>query len=99
MSLASYLNPGRFTEMSPMMAAIVGCVIGEKFTSPYLVSLHVTSDGFVMGERSGDIGANELIGTAADLERNWRDLLNAANMPPALRAEAERLFQANIIRH
>lgn len=46
--LAEKLHPARFTEMSPLMAAIVGYVLGEKLTTPQIEEL-------VVGDRpSGD---------------------------------------------
>jgi len=86
------LHPGRFTAMSPKMAAIVGCILGQEFTRPQLVGLTVTSDGFVLGMHAGDIGFNDFIGARADLDRNWDRLLDAAELTPDERKEADRLF-------
>jgi hypothetical protein len=92
MTLAHYLNPARFSNMSGKMAAIVGCIVGEKFTNPAIRKLYRTSDGFILAEHEGDVGANHFIGTMSDLERNWVTLLNAANMPHPLRMAAEIKF-------
>jgi len=75
--------------MSPMMAALVGAVTGEAYTDPALRHLHVTSDGFVLAEAEGDLGANHSIGTWEDWDRNWRNLLSAAGLTDDERQRAE----------
>jgi phage terminase small subunit len=34
----------------------------------------VTSDGFLLGQHAGDLGMNDMLGTAADLRRNLTGL-------------------------
>ena len=98
MDLATKLNPGRFTEMSGKMAAIVGCIIGEKFTEPQMAELIVTTDGFLQARLEGDIGFNEFIGAFADLERNWHNLLESADLEPDEKELAKQYFAKNIQR-
>lgn len=86
------LTPTRFPQMSPRMAAIVGCIVGETFTTPSLAELAITSDGLVLGRASHDCGMNEWIGTAAALERNWNNLLTAAGLTPAEQIAAKQLY-------
>jgi hypothetical protein len=86
------LHPARFSAMSPKMAAIVGCILGEKFTEPQLVGLTVTSDGFVLGMPAGGIGFDDFVGAFTDLDRNWNVLLDAAELTPEERKGADRLF-------
>ena len=43
--LAAKLRPDRFTAMSGKMAAIVGYIVGERFSDPAISELVVTSDG------------------------------------------------------
>lgn len=74
------LFPGRFPGMSPKMAAIVGYVCGEKYTKPSIEELVVTSDGFVLARLEGDIGANDLVGSYDDLDRNWKRLMGCAGL-------------------
>jgi Zn-dependent peptidase ImmA (M78 family)/DNA-binding XRE family transcriptional regulator len=71
------LDPSRFPSMSPKMAAIVGYVLEAPFTEPTVAELVVTHDGFVLAAREGDSGANELLGSRSDLDRNLVGLLNA----------------------
>ena len=89
MSLAEKLHPDRFTDMSGKMAAIVAYVIGEPWTEPEIIALSVTSDGFVTTEA-------EFMGEAADLDRNLLNLLVAADLSNAERAEFERLYRERV---
>ncbi len=50
------------TAMSGKMAAIVGHILDEPFSEPAISELVVTSDGFVLAQAHGEIGANEMRG-------------------------------------
>lgn len=84
MTLGEKLDPRRFTAMSPKMAAIVACILGDEATfttEPSIRHMVVTSDGGVLAV--DDFGlANEFIGSAADLERNLAELQLAAELTP-----------------
>ena len=80
MTLTEKLHPARFTGMSGKMAAIVGCILGQAWTSPAIAELTITSDGHVLARHEGDCGHNDYIGTVADLQKNWRRLLDAAGL-------------------
>lgn len=90
-SLQKKLHPGRFSAMSPKMAAIVGFIVGCTWTKPNIVSLTITSDGFLLT----DYG-NQLIGTASDLERNWSKLLEVADLTAEEEELASELFREKI---
>lgn len=90
------LNPARFPGMSPKMAAIVGYLLGEKFTEPSIVGISITSDGFVLANRSGDIGANEMLGNDTDLTRNLDNLIQAAGLNPTEREEFRAKIRSKI---
>ena len=92
-SLIEKLHPRRFPNMSGKMSAIVGHLIGIEATEPMIETLFVTSDGFVLAEHCGDIGANVFIGSYADLLSNWVRLLDATyDLTPNERRQAEVLF-------
>ena len=95
-NLAQKLNPARFTAISGKMAALVGYFLGETFTEPAIASLVVTSDGFVLAMHEGDIGYNAFIGSAFDLRRNWKALLDAAGLTAEERGQADRLFDSKV---
>ena len=88
-TLATKLQPERFSAMSGKMAAIVGYILGESWTEPEIAALSVTSDGFVLTDA-------EFFGEAADLDRNLLNLLVAAEVTPAERADFERLYRARV---
>lgn len=71
----------------------MGYVLGERWSAPEISGLTITSDGFVLAAHRGDIGANDFLGPAADLERNWIALLDAANLTDAQRTEAESAYR------
>ena len=81
------------------MASIVNYILGEPPTArPAITGLVITSDGHLLAQMEGDIGANAHIGIAIDLYQNWERLIMCANMPDKLRIEAGALFDANIQR-
>jgi hypothetical protein len=82
------LHPQRFHQMSGKMAAIVGVILCEQYTTPALCAITVTSDGFVLGMRVGDCGFNEFIGGG-----EWTALLDAAGLSEDERAEAEVAYK------
>jgi hypothetical protein len=97
-ALVKKLHPSGFDAMSPRMAALVGCVLGHGYTEPALVELTVTSDGILLARAEGDIGMNEFIGPSSEFRRNWEKLLDAADLTPAERAEAEALYAKRVRR-
>lgn len=70
------LNPSRFPGMSGKMMAILGYIIEEKYTSPSVRELMVTSDGILMARVEGDIGFNDIMGSVDDFKRNWNKLIH-----------------------
>jgi len=90
------LHPSRFEGMSPKMAAIVGYVCDEQFTDPAINELVITSDGFVLAEHVGEVGANTMMSEESDLLRNWRNLLDAAGLTPEERSEAEAAYRDHV---
>jgi len=97
--LIDKLRPGRFTAMSGKMAAIVGYILGERFSDPAISELVVTSDGFVLAQREGEVGANEMIGEEADLNRNLLTLIEAAGLTDDEVREFGRLQRGRIRRY
>ena len=95
--LIQKLNPRRFPNMSPKMAAIVGHILDIEVTDPVIDALFVTSDGFVLAQHSGDCGANDFIGSYSDLRSNWVRLLNATyDLTPGERHQAEIIFASKV---
>ena len=96
--LVKKLHPARFSGMSGKMAAIVGCILGQKFTNPAIEEMVITSDGVVLGRAENDCGCNEWIGSESDLRCNWDNLLNAAGLTDAEKLMAWAAYE-NAITH
>lgn len=91
-TLKEKLHPGRFTAMSPRMASIVACILGEDWVTPQVSGLMVTSDGFLLASLKGDIGYNDFIGAESDLQSNWNELLTCAGLGHDERTLANKLY-------
>jgi hypothetical protein len=98
-ALIDKLRPDRFTAMSGKMAAIVGYILDEHFTDPAISELVVTSDGFVLAQTEGEVGANDLIGSEADLNRNLLELIGTAGLTEEETREFGRLQRERISRY
>lgn len=85
--------------MSGRMAAIVGYILDERFSDPAISELVVTSDGFVLAQSEGEVGANDLIGSETDLNRNLLDLITAAGLSAGEIEEFGRLQRKRIQRY
>ena len=97
--LKAKLRPEHFSAMSGKMAAIVGYILDERFTEPAISELVVTSDGFVLAQTEGDVGANDMIGSETDLNRNLLDLISAAGLTDEEIREFGRLQRQRIVRY
>lgn len=96
MNLSEKMDPGRFPGMSPLMAAVVGYVLGAPFTDPQIVEIAVSEvEGVVQFRKEGDIRF-EGIESLTDLRNNWNRLMDAADLTPDERKEAVRLFVAKV---
>ena len=98
-ALIDKLRPDRFSAMSGKMAAIVGYILGERFSDPAISELVVTSDGFVLAQTEGEVGANDMIGEEADLNRNLLTLIESAGLSEDEIREFGRLQRERIRRY
>lgn len=86
------LHPSRFPEMSPLMAAIVGFVLGESFTDPEIAEITVSeAENLVYIRKVGGTGFDGLQ-SLEDLRNNWNQLMDAAGLTDDERGQAVRLF-------
>jgi hypothetical protein len=79
-TLAERLNPARFPSMSPQMAAILGFLFEQAYTTPQLIELVVTPDGHVLGRAEDAAGPLAYLAAEADLRANLRRLGIAAGL-------------------
>jgi hypothetical protein len=83
--LVRKLHPEQI-RVSPLFHAILAYLLGQTgWTTPELAALSVTSDGFLLGMRKGDVGYDDFLGTHADLDRNLRGVADAVDLTPAER--------------
>lgn len=79
MSLIEKLSPGH-VRVSGKFTAILGCILDQAWTDPRLVALYRTSDDILLGQLEGDVGANEMLGTWDDLQRNLAGVADAVSL-------------------
>lgn len=70
---------------SPTMLAILGCICGVIVTDPAIEELGITSDGYVLARHDSDCGLNDMLGSAADLDRNLRGVCDVLEIEGAER--------------
>lgn len=98
-TLAHKLDPRRFSEMSPKMAAILAFILGDEAdweTDPAIVELTVTSDGILFAGDTSDPLANAILGRADELAANLSRLADAAELTEAERGRLGALTAAAI---
>lgn len=96
--LVRKLNPRRFTAMSAKMAAIVGAILGVKFTEPSLGGISITSDGFIQSTEyyGGVMGRSVHLGDADNLRRNLANLVAAAELTKTELTEFNKLYKEHV---
>lgn len=60
----------RAVEVSARFQAILGCLLGEDWTTPRLVEMVITPDGHLLGRCDGDSSFEAFLGASEDLLRN-----------------------------
>jgi uncharacterized protein with von Willebrand factor type A (vWA) domain len=95
-TLSDKLHPTQFSEMSPLMGAIVGYVLGESFTEPTIAELTVSEQENLVYIRQEGAAGFEGIQSLTDLRNNWNRLLDAAELTDEERKEAVRLFNERV---
>ena len=76
------LSP-KSVRVSPQFHAMLGALLHQEWTQPVLSSIVITSDGFVLGSRAGDLGCNDFMGaTYSELVQNIRGVAEAVDLSP-----------------
>ena len=60
----------RRVQVSPHFQAILGCLLGEDWTTPRLVEMQITPEGHLLGRSDGQVGYSAFLGASEDLIRN-----------------------------
>src|SRR5207302_4802883 len=70
----------RTVQVSDHFQAILGCLLGEDWTTPRLVEMVVTPDGHLLGRCDGEASFRAFLGAAADLLRNVHGVAEVADL-------------------
>jgi len=90
------LHPARFSDMSPRMAAFVGWLVEASYTEPNITNISITSDGFMLCQRSGDIGHSSFEGAVSELESNLTNLFEAASLSDEQKKAAWAIYHEKV---
>jgi hypothetical protein len=70
----------RAVQVSDHFQAILGCLLGEDWTTPRLVEMVVTPDGHLLGRCDGEASFKAFLGASADLLRNVHGVAAVAGL-------------------
>jgi hypothetical protein len=70
----------RSVQVSDHFQAILGCLLGENWTTPRLVEMVVTSDGHLLGRCDGEAEFKAFLGEVDDLIRNIHGVASVAEL-------------------
>lgn len=70
----------RAVQVSDHFQAILGCLLGEDWTTPRLVEMVITPDGHLLGRCDGEAAFKAFLGSAADLLRNVHGVAEVAEL-------------------
>lgn len=70
----------RKIEISDYFQAILGCLLGEAWTTPRLIEMVMTPDGHVLGRCDGDSSFKVFLGASDDLLKNIHGVSKVAEL-------------------
>jgi hypothetical protein len=70
----------RSVQVSDHFQAILGCLLGEDWTTPRLVEMVITPDGHLLGRCEGEAAFKAFLGASADLLRNIHGVAPVAEL-------------------
>lgn len=70
----------RQVEVSDHFTAILGCLLGEDWSTPRLVEMVLGTDGVLLGRCDGQPGYSTFLGAGEDLLRNVRGVAEVAGL-------------------
>lgn len=70
----------RAVQVSDHFQAILGCLLGEDWTTPRLVEMIITPDGHVLGRCDGEPSFKAFLGASADLLKNIHGVARVAEL-------------------
>jgi hypothetical protein len=66
--------------VSDHFRAILGCLLGENWTTPCLIEMVITPDGHLLGKCEGQASFTAYLGASEDLLRNIRGVAPVAEL-------------------
>jgi hypothetical protein len=70
----------REVRVSPHFEAILGCLLGEDWTTPRLVEMQFTADGHMLGRCDGEASFRAFLGASEDLIKNVHGVAPVAGL-------------------
>jgi hypothetical protein len=70
----------RAVQVSTHFHAILGCLLGEDWTTPRLVEMVITPDGHMLGRPEGEPSCQAFLGETDDLFRNIHGVAKVAGL-------------------
>jgi hypothetical protein len=70
----------RAVQVSDHFQAILGCLLGEDWTTPRLVEMVITPDGALLGRCDGQPGFSTFLGASEDLIKNIHGVAPVAEL-------------------
>jgi hypothetical protein len=70
----------RAVQVSEHFQAILGCLLGENWTTPRLVEMVITPDGHLLGRCDGEASFKVYLGLSKDLLRNIHGVAPVAKL-------------------
>ena len=70
----------REVQVSDHFQAILGCLLGEDWTTPRLAEMVVTPDGHLLGRCEGEASFKAFLGASEDLLRNIHGVARVAEL-------------------
>jgi len=70
----------RQVQVSDYFQAIIGCLLGEDWTTPRLIEMVMTPDGHVLGRCDGESSFKAFLGASEDLLKNIHGVAKVADL-------------------
>ena len=70
----------RVVQVSDHFQAILGCLLGEDWTTPRLIEMVITPDGHMLGRCEGDAAFKVFLGASDDLIKNIHGVAPVAEL-------------------
>ena len=67
-------------QVSDHFRAILGCLLGEDWTTPRLIEMVITPDGLLLGRCDGEATFKAILGTSKDLVKNIHGVAPVAEL-------------------